>query len=54
MNYFCHESSIIEKNVNIGKNTKIWHFCHISNNSEIEKIVIGAECLCGTQCQNWK
>jgi len=27
--YFCHESSYIDDNVVIGKDTKIWHFCHI-------------------------
>jgi len=28
-NYFVHESSYIDDNVEIGEGTKIWHFCHI-------------------------
>ena len=30
-----HNSSIIDKNVSIGKDTKIWHYCHISENAKI-------------------
>ena len=29
--YFVHESSYIDNNVKIGKGTKIWHFCHVSD-----------------------
>lgn len=29
MNYFVHDTSIIDENVTIGKKTKIWHFSHI-------------------------
>lgn len=32
---FIHKSSIIDNEVKIGPNTKIWHFCHISKNAEI-------------------
>lgn len=32
---FIHESSYVDKPVNIGENTKIWHFCHISKNAWI-------------------
>lgn len=34
--YFVHESSYIDSNVEIGDNTKIWHFCHIQKD-----VVIG-------------
>lgn len=34
-NYFVHESSYIDENVEIGKGTKIWHFCHIQNGARI-------------------
>jgi UDP-2-acetamido-3-amino-2,3-dideoxy-glucuronate N-acetyltransferase len=34
-NYYSHESSIIESSSKIGAGTKIWHFCHIMDNSEI-------------------
>ena len=42
MNYFVHQSSYVDKNVNIGKGTKIWHFSHIQSNS-----TIGENCSIG-------
>lgn len=33
--YFVHESSIIDDNVEIGEQTKIWHFCHIQSGARI-------------------
>ena len=41
--YFIHESSFIDENVKIGANTKVWHFCHISKGSKIEKIVLSVK-----------
>lgn len=35
MEYFVHESSYIDEDVEIGKNTKIWHFCHIQKGARI-------------------
>ena len=35
MNYFKHETAIVEKDANIGNNTKIWHFAHIRENTNI-------------------
>ena len=40
--YFSHESSFIDDNVSIGKNTKIWHFSHIMSNC-----IIGEGCNIG-------
>lgn len=40
--YFVHESSYIDEGVTIGKNTKIWHFCHIQSGA-----VIGEGCSFG-------
>ena len=40
--FFIHETSIIDKNVKIGKKTKIWHWCHISKNS-----IVGKNCTLG-------
>lgn len=40
--YFCHESSYIDDNVSIGKDTKIWHFCHI-----LPGTIIGEKCSLG-------
>lgn len=34
-NYFVHDSSYVDDNVIIGKDTKIWHFCHIQSGAEI-------------------
>lgn len=33
--YFVHESSYIDEDVEIGKGTKIWHFCHIQKGARI-------------------
>jgi UDP-2-acetamido-3-amino-2,3-dideoxy-glucuronate N-acetyltransferase len=35
MDYFVHESSYIDDDVQIGKGTKVWHFCHIQSGSRI-------------------
>lgn len=37
MSYFVHPSSFIDDNVEIGDNTKIWHFCHIQSGAQIGK-----------------
>lgn len=34
-NYFVHESSYLDENVEIGRGTKIWHFCHIQSGARI-------------------
>ena len=33
--YFVHESGIVDDNVEIGKGTKIWHFCHVQSGARI-------------------
>ena len=35
--YFVHESSYIDENVEIGEGTKIWHFCHVQSGAKIGK-----------------
>lgn len=35
--YFVHESSYIDDDVEIGPGTKIWHFCHIQSGARIGK-----------------
>ncbi|MFK5976369.1 MAG: acyltransferase [Sulfurovum sp.] len=46
--YFAHQSSYIDKNVNIGNNTKIWHFSHILKDSNIgENCSFGQNCVVG-------
>ena len=41
-NYFVHESSFIDDNVEIGDRTKIWYFCHIQSG-----VQIGSDCSFG-------
>ncbi len=43
--YFAHESSYVDGNVNIGDDTKIWHFSHILSGSNI-----GSNCSFGQNC----
>lgn len=40
--YFVHSSSFVDDDVEIGKDTKIWHFCHIQRGARI-----GAHCSLG-------
>tara|TARA_Y100000768_G_scaffold521_1_gene408 strand:+ start:46894 stop:47475 length:582 start_codon:yes stop_codon:yes gene_type:complete len=40
--FFSHETAIIDDNVIIGENTKIWHFSHIQSN-----VKIGRNCSLG-------
>ena len=42
MERFIHESTYLDERTSIGEGTKIWHFCHISQDS-----VIGAHCSLG-------
>ena len=37
MNYFVHESSYVDEDVQIGEGTKIWFFCHIQKGARIGK-----------------
>ncbi len=45
MSFFVHESSFVDKNVKIGDNSKVWHFCHILDGS-----TIGNNCSFGQNC----
>ncbi len=33
--YFVHETAVIDEGAQIGKGTKIWHFCHVMSKSKI-------------------
>ncbi len=35
MEYFCHETAVIDNDCIIGKGTKIWHFSHIMSGCKI-------------------
>jgi UDP-2-acetamido-3-amino-2,3-dideoxy-glucuronate N-acetyltransferase len=43
--FFIHESSYVDDEVQIGPGTKIWHFCHVLQGSKI-----GANCIVGQNC----
>lgn len=46
--YFVHESSYIDENVEIGKGTKIWHFSHVLKNTKIgNNCTIGQNVMIG-------
>jgi len=46
--YFIHETSRVDEGAKIGKDTKIWHFCHILKNTSIgEKCIIGQNVMIG-------
>ncbi len=42
MDYFAHETAVIDENCQIGDGTKIWHFSHVMSNS-----IIGKKCNLG-------
>jgi len=47
-NYFMHESSFVDSNVEVGKGSKIWHFSHILSGSKIgENCSFGQNCVVG-------
>jgi UDP-2-acetamido-3-amino-2,3-dideoxy-glucuronate N-acetyltransferase len=43
--FFVHESSFVDDHVNIGDNTRIWHFSHILPHTNI-----GMDCSFGQNC----
>lgn len=46
--FFAHESAYVDNNVNIGDDTKIWHFSHILSGSQIgERCSFGQNCVVG-------
>jgi len=44
-NFFVHKSSYVDGDVVLGRDTKIWHFCHVLKGS-----VIGNKCSFGQNC----
>ncbi len=56
--YYCHESSYIDENVEIGEGTKIWHFCHILPGTKIgtncslgQNVMAGPDVTIGNGCK---
>jgi UDP-2-acetamido-3-amino-2,3-dideoxy-glucuronate N-acetyltransferase len=53
-NYFCHPTAIIDEGCEIGKGTKIWHFCHLMAGCRIgencslgQNVFVGANVVLG-------
>ena len=58
MEYFAHETAIIDEGCQIGEGTKIWHFSHIMSNCKIgnncnigQNVVIGPRTTIGNGCK---
>lgn len=58
INYFSHESAVIDDNCKIGSGTKIWHFSHVMSNSSIgrncnigQNVVISPGVKIGNNCK---
>jgi UDP-2-acetamido-3-amino-2,3-dideoxy-glucuronate N-acetyltransferase len=41
-NYFIHSSAIVDNGAKIGRDTKIWHFCHL-----MPRCIVGERCSIG-------
>jgi len=56
--YFVHESSYVDKGVEIGEGTKVWHFCHLLTGTKLGKncsvgqnTMIGPDVNVGSGCK---
>jgi len=56
--YFVHESSCIDEDVQIGKGSKIWHFSHLQSGASIGKgcilgqnVYVGSNVVVGNYCK---
>jgi UDP-2-acetamido-3-amino-2,3-dideoxy-glucuronate N-acetyltransferase len=54
--YFIHESSYVDEGVEIGKGSKIWHFCHLMGPSKLgencnlgQNVVVSPEVVLGNR-----
>lgn len=45
-NYFVHESSYVDENVEIGDGTKIWYFSHILRNAKVGRNCVVGQNVC--------
>jgi len=58
LEYFAHETAVIDKGCEIGSGTKIWHFSHVLSGSKIgqncnigQNVVIGPDVPIGKGCK---
>ncbi len=55
---FIHPTAIVDDKVNIGDNSKVWHFSHIMPNTDIgtncnlgQNVVVGPDVIIGNGCK---
>ena len=58
MEYFVHDSAIIDTGCQIGEGTKIWHFTHLMSGCQVgrnctigQNVFIGPDVLIGNNCK---
>ena len=58
MNYWCHESAIIDNGATIGEGTKVWHFSHVCSGATIgercslgQNVFVGNRVVIGSRCK---
>ncbi|WP_319525435.1 Gfo/Idh/MocA family oxidoreductase [uncultured Desulfosarcina sp.] len=58
IDFFAHESAVIDEGVSVGKGTKIWHFSHVLKGSDIgencnigQNVVVGPDVTIGNGCK---
>lgn len=37
MSFFAHQTAIVDQGAQVGDDTKIWHFCHVSTGAQLGK-----------------
>jgi UDP-2-acetamido-3-amino-2,3-dideoxy-glucuronate N-acetyltransferase len=57
-NYYCHPTAVVDDGVQVGRDTKIWHFAHILGGSKIgercvisQNVMIGPNARVGNGCK---
>lgn len=58
LDYFLHESSVVDEGAEIGSGTKIWHFSHVSSRAIIgdnvtigQNVFVGSTATIGSNCK---
>lgn len=58
MNYFAHESAIVDEGANIGDDCRIWHFVHVCSGAQIgvgvslgQGVFVGNKVTIGDRCK---
>ena len=58
MNYWCHESVIIDNGATLGEGTKVWHFSHVCSGAVIgegcslgQNVFVGNRVVIGNRCK---